>query len=110
MNNLKNREDFINEANNPVKERLINRIKNLVQRSVKVMPWERDGKIDLDDCYGWDYKGGNLDVISVYADGIICNLDDEEIQLNWEEMMELSEYYLREIYNNTEGTIRNDAW
>lgn len=111
MKNLKNMNDFVNEqAETNPKERLINRIKNLIQRSIKVMPWNREGKVYLDDCGGWTYKGQGLDVISVDADGINCDIDMDETHLSWEEMMDLSEYYLREIYNNLEGTIRNDAW
>lgn len=111
MKNLKNINDFVNEqAETSQKERLINRIKNLIQRSLKVKPWDKKGKVYLDDCYGWRINRQKLDVISVDAYGINCDIDMKETHLSWEEMMDLSEYYLREIYNNLEGTIRNDAW
>jgi hypothetical protein len=95
------------------KERIRNRIKNLFERTANILPSYKEKKIELDSCDDFNLNGEDIMVIDVNMNGVTYIKDfrsnePEEILLDWDKITELNEEYLKTIYDNLVGTIRNE--
>ena len=107
------------------KERIRNRIKSLFERTANILPSYKEKKIELDSCDDFNLNGEDIMVIDVNMNGvtyikmdkyiatsqIINNLKyskPEEFLLDWDGITDLNEDFLKTIYDNLVGTIRNE--
>jgi hypothetical protein len=101
------------ETTTTSKERIRNRIKSLFERTANILPSYKEKKIELDSCDDFNLNGEDIMVIDVNMNGVTYIKDfrsskPEEFLLDWDGITDLNEDFLKTIYDNLVGTIRNE--